>query len=216
MEKYFISWAEKQLNSTAIATREPHGDQSTVYHLATKTDNYFLKIGLGLTKERERLEWLNERVSVPKVIGFTHIEDKDALLLSAIEGINLSKLSKKWPTDKIIKKLVEALYQFHSTNTRDCPFGAEGKDMVLVHGDACLPNFIFQGDALSGYIDLGNVQINVPEIDFSAAIWSLQYSLGPGYGTKFLKEYGAQNVTEQFAEELKLRYEDTQKGRGLF
>lgn len=215
MEQLFINWVERQLDGNVVATKEPHGDQSEVYHLVSPKGNFFLKIASELDKERKRLEWLDGKLPIPKVIGFTHIEDKDALLLSAIEGINLAKLTKEWPPDKVIKKLTEALHQFHSTDIKDCPFGTTGAGKVLVHGDACLPNFIFQGDTFSGYIDLGDVEINVPEIDFSAAIWSLQYNLGPGYGLKFLKEYGVKDVTEELAEKLRLHYEDMQKEWGL-
>jgi kanamycin kinase/aminoglycoside 3'-phosphotransferase-2 len=215
MEQFFIEWTQKQLGGGAVITKEPHGDQSTVYHFAAPKGNYFLKIAPGLSKERERLGWLGKKLPVPKVIGFTQDEDKDALLLSAIEGVNLAKLAKEWAPDKIARKLAEALRQFHATDIEDCPFGTVGTDKVLVHGDACLPNFIFQGDTLSGYIDLGDVTIDNPEIDFSAAVWSLQHNLGPGYGLKFLNEYGMEGATEELVEKLRLRYVDMQKEWGL-
>lgn len=87
---------------------------------------------------------------------------------------------------------------------------------MLVHGDACLPNFIFQGEKFSGYIDLGDLMVAKPEIDFAAAIWSLQYNLGPGHGKRFLEKYGVQNVTDEMVEKLRLQYEDTQKEWGLW
>lgn len=215
MEQVFIDWAEKKLGIDVVVTKEPHGDQSTVYHLASPHGNYFLKIAFGLEKERERLEWLAGKLPIPPVIGFTKIEDKDALLLSAIEGDNLAKLKKKWPADKVIKKLAEALLEFHAVSTKDCPFGKLGPGKVLVHGDACLPNFIFNGDIFSGFIDLGDMRIDDVEVDLSAAVWSLQHNLGPGYGMNFLKEYGAKDATDELAERLRLRYENMQKEWGL-
>jgi kanamycin kinase/aminoglycoside 3'-phosphotransferase-2 len=215
MEQFFIDWVKKQLRESVEIKREPHGDQSDVYHLVAPKGNYFLKIAPTLTKERERLVWLDGKLPVPRVIGFTRAGEKDGLLLSAVEGVDLAKLGKEWPVDKVVKKLAEALRRFHSTAAKDCPFGIASKNMVLVHGDACLPNFIFKGDALSGYVDLGDVRVDFPEVDFSAAIWSLQHNLGPGYGLKFLKEYGIKNATEKLAEELRLHYEDMREAWGL-
>jgi kanamycin kinase len=215
MQQSFIEWAQKQLGGGAVATKKPHGDQSDVYNLVTQKGSFFLKIAPELAKERERLEWLNGKLPVPKVIGSTHSEDKDALLLSAIEGMDLAKLKKEWAADKVIHKLAEVLREFHATDTTGCLFGNPGLGKVLIHGDACLPNFIFKDDKFSGYIDLGDMRIDVPEVDLSAAVWSLQYNLGPGYGLKFLKEYGVKNATEELVEELRLHYEDAQKEWGL-
>lgn len=215
MKKVFTHWAEKELGSNIVVTKEPHGDQSTVYRLATPRGNYFLKIASELENERERLEWLAGKLPVPRVIGFIKIEDQDALLLSAIEGLNLAKLKKEWPSDRVIHKLAEALLQFHAVGINDCPFGEPGLGKILVHGDACLPNFIFKGGIFSGFIDLGDMRIDDVEVDLSAAIWSLQHNLGPGYGLKFLREYGVKNPTDELAEKLRLRYEDVQKNWGL-
>jgi|SRR3989344_3612881 len=215
LEQKIIDWAEAQLKTRATVSKEEYGDQSKVFRFHTPNGNYFLKLGTGLGKERERLEWLNRKLPVPKVIGFTKIDDKDALLLSAIEGKNLAVLSKEWPSEKVVDKLVKALHQFHAIDPKNCPFGNFEASKVLVHGDACLPNFIFQGDNFCGYIDLGNLVVASPEIDFSAAIWSLQYNLGVGYGAIFLKKYGVENVTDEMVEKLRLKYEDMQKEWGL-
>ena len=215
IEEYFIAWADKQLGGNTAANKEAYGDVSAVYRIKASDKNYFLKIGSGLAKERDRLEWIGEKLPVPRAIGFTHIEDTDGLLLSEIEGVNLAELSKTWAADKVIDKLTEALHQFHAADAKNCPFGNTGPGKVLVHGDACLPNFVFKGNKLSGYIDLGDVRIDSPETDLSAAVWSLQYNLGPGHGLKFLAQYGVKNATESLVEELRVQYEKMQKEWGL-
>lgn len=204
LEQKIIDWAETRLKTSATVIKEEYGDQSKVFRFHAPSGNYFLKIGKGLDKERKRLEWLGGKLLIPKVFGFATFDDEDALLLSAIEGRNLAALSKEWPAEKVVDKLVEALRQFHSVDAKNCPFGSFELNKVLVHGDACLPNFIFQGDNFSGYIDLGDSMVASPEIDFSAAIWSLQYNLGTGYGAMFLKKYGVENVTEELVEKLRL------------
>lgn len=211
----FIHWAKKQLGDIDVITKEKHGDQSEVFRLQAASGNFFLKISKNLEKERDRLEWLKGKLPVPNVIGFIKIDDKDALLLSAIEGENLAVLSKKWSAERVIDSLAEALKRFHSVDMENCPFGIFDENKVLVHGDACLPNFIFQNDNFSGYIDLGDMEIGDSEIDLAAAVWSLQYNLGFGCGLRFLEKYGVKTATEELVEKLRLQYEDMQRKWGL-
>ncbi len=89
----------------------------------------------------------------------------------------------------------------------DWPFGGCGS--VLVHGDACLPNFLFSAEQLSGYIDVGNMALGEPEVDLAAAVWSLQYNLGHGYGLEFLSKYGVEQPDEEEVERLRQLYEST-------
>ncbi|MDP3770341.1 MAG: phosphotransferase [bacterium] len=213
-EQQFIDWAKEQLHEVVDVVKEGYGDQCKVFKLRAADGSYFLKVGAKLEKERDRLAWLQGKLSVPKVIGFTNIDDKDALLLPAVEGKNLAALSKEWPPEKIVDKLAATLQQFHAVDPKNCPFGTFEEGKVLVHGDACLPNFIFQGDNFSGYIDLGDLMVASPEVDFSAAIWSLQYNLGSGYGGMFLEKYGVESVTDELVEKLRLKYEDMQKEWG--
>jgi len=215
MPEQFINWAKKQLGDTIIVSKELHGDQSNVFRIQTSEINYFLKVSKNLEKERDRLGWLKGKLPIPEVIGFKKIDGKEALLLSAIEGDNLAVLSKKWPAEKVVDSLAEALKRFHSVDMKNCPFGIFDENKVLVHGDACLPNFIFQNDNFSGYIDLGDMEIGDPEIDLAAAIWSLQYNLGAGHGLRFLEKYGVKNATEELVEKLRLQYEDMQQKWGL-
>jgi aminoglycoside 3'-phosphotransferase-2 len=174
-----------------------------------------LKIGKDLERERQRLEWLNGKLAVPNVVDFMESGNQSALLLSAIEGRNLAVLKNEWPAEKIVDRLAQVIKEFHAVDASNCPFGNLEAGKVLVHGDACLPNFIFNGDNFSGYIDLGDATIGDREIDFAAAIWSLQYNLGKGYGLSFLQKYGVENAAEEVVEKLRLKYEEMQKNWGL-
>ncbi|HWQ60247.1 MAG TPA: phosphotransferase [Candidatus Fimivivens sp.] len=205
-----VEWAKSLTGDGVSVSKEKYGDQSSVLRLNLLTDTFFLKIGKGLAMERDRLEWLEKKVSVPRVIGYTEIDGHEALLLSAIEGKNLAELKKEWSAEKVVDALVIALKRFHSVNVKDFPFGVAGAGKVLVHGDACLPNFLFAEDGRFGYVDVGGTAVDDVEADFSAAIWSLHYNLGPGYGAMFLKRYGIGNVADEYVETLRLRYEDKQ------
>jgi aminoglycoside phosphotransferase len=160
------------------------------------------------------LQWLDSRLPVPKVVGFIQLEGQDGLLLSSIPGTNLAVLRSEWSVEKVIDKLVEALHRFHVTATHDCPFGTPASGAILVHGDACLPNFMFLGDRLSGYVDLAQAGIDNCEIDLSAAIWTLQYNLGSDYGVVFLKKYGVENASEELVKALRLQYEQPRRNGG--
>jgi len=61
--------------------------------------------------------------------------------------------------------------------------------MVLVHGDYCLPNVLFEGDRCH-YLDVGEAGVGDRYIDSVAGIWSLRYNYGKGNVENLLKEYG--------------------------
>jgi aminoglycoside phosphotransferase len=210
-----IDWAKKQLQEDVTISKETHGDRSDVFILSTPYKKYFLKAGNDLKKEYHRLLWLEGRLPAPKVIAFKAIDDCEALLLSGIKGKNLKVLSKEWAPEKVVTKIAEAIQKFHNTSIADCPFGSIKDGNILIHGDASLPNFIFEGDTFSGYIDLGDTTIGNKETDFAAVIWSLQYNLGKGYGKMFLERYGITDITEEEVETLRLKYEDMQEAWGL-
>ncbi len=215
LSKEHITWIEKQLGDRAATSKEPHGDQSDVFRVVTLKGNYFLKVAPALSKERDRLLWLKDKLPVPKVVAFSKIGENDLLLMTAVEGMNLAILSKSWLKEKVVEKLAEVLLTFHSTDTTGCPFGNKSGGNVLVHGDACLPNFIFQNDTFSGYIDLGDLRVDHQEVDLAAACWSLNYNLGPGYGAQFLKKYGISEANEEMVEKLVRQYKEMQKTWGL-
>lgn len=211
-----LNWATVILPNLTNIQKARHGDQSFVYHLEADSGKYVLKIAKNLEGEREHLTWLSGKTLVPEVVDFKSFEDTDALLMTELPGKNLASHKADWEPEAIVDRLAFAIRAFHSIDFSDCPFGSHGEGKFLVHGDACLPNFIFDGDRFSGYIDLGDMRIDYPEADLSAAVWSLQFNeLGVGYGTRFLKAYGYHDSSEQEVERLRLQYEETQRAWGL-
>ena len=67
---------------------------------------------------------------------------------------------------------------------------------ALIHGDACLPNFILKDAAtFSCFIDLGLAGLSDRHLDLYWAIWSLTYNLSdPQYAELFLDYYGRKDV----------------------
>ncbi|MEM7375592.1 MAG: phosphotransferase [Bacteroidota bacterium] len=204
----YVNWAKQFLDCDCGVEKETQGDQSDVYKLTTPSQNYFLKVASALEKERVRLEWLAGKLPVPRVIALIRMEDKDALLMTEVKGESLARLGKKISPKDTVSKLAAAIRDFHSIDISSCPFGKKGDGKVLVHGDACLPNFIYRDGELSAYIDLGDMQVADKNVDLAAAVWSLHYNLGKGYGLAFLKEYGVKDATENLVNKLYDLYEN--------
>ena len=208
-DQIYLDWAQDLLNDTFDASKHISSPSNSVYELKNNRISYFLKIGSNLEAEYKRLVWLEDKTLSPHPISFKVFEDKEALLISGIEGFNLYYLSQFWDMDILIKRYAEAILNFHSIAIADCPFGVAHNHTVLTHGDACLPNLIFTREGeFKGFIDLGDMKIDDKEIDLAAAIWSLQFNLGAGYGQKFLSEYGIDNPSQEMVDRLWHLYND--------
>lgn len=66
---------------------------------------------------------------------------------------------------------------------------------VLLHGDYCLPNILFEDWQPSGFIDLGAAGIGDPHIDLFWGAWTLRYNLGTDeYRETFFSAYGRDRI----------------------
>ena len=61
------------------------------------------------------------------------------------------------------------------------------KDKVLLHGDFCLPNILYDGKAF-GFIDLGDMGRGDPWLDYAWCLWSLDYNLKTSRYRKLMLE----------------------------
>lgn len=64
------------------------------------------------------------------------------------------------------------------------------EDLVLCHGDYCFPNVLVEGDAVTGYLDLGELGVADRWWDVAVGSWSTAWNVGPGWETLFLDAYG--------------------------
>lgn len=73
--------------------------------------------------------------------------------------------------------------------------GCELECNTLLHGDYCLPNVIFNGDSLSGFIDVGNGGIGDRHIDLFWGAWTLMFNLKTDkYKDIFFDAYGRSDI----------------------
>ena len=206
-----IKWAREHLGNPSFfeVQRIRSAEKNKVFKIdAGDHGKFVLKQGPDLIREKERLLWLDGKLPVPKVIGWRSENGQDELLMSYTEGEDLAKLSDKLSSEDLINHLAQALRLIHSLETTDYPFDKAGDNTVFIHGDACLPNFIFRDDTLRGIIDVGHARLGDIKIDLAAAVWSLEHNIGKDLGLAFLKAYGFPNPAKEDLEELKQIYKN--------
>ncbi len=204
----YVDWALRVLDRPCIVTSVRSGAHSSVYKLVGEDESWFVKISDDLSIEIEKLKWLQgTELETPKLVAQNIIKTPQAILISGIPGCDLAELSVTQPKELIVNQLAESLKQFHGADASKCPFKAYIPGDKLVHGDACLPNFIYDNGKFAGYVDLMDMGVGDVEVDLSAAIWSLQFNLGPGYGHMFLEEYGHDVITDDEVARLYNMYE---------
>ena len=64
------------------------------------------------------------------------------------------------------------------------------EDLVVCHGDYCLPNVLISGGAASGFVDLGRLGVADRWLDIAVGSWSVTWNLGPGWEDLFFASYG--------------------------
>ncbi|WP_283137128.1 phosphotransferase [Rhizohabitans arisaemae] len=202
-------WVAETLGERPTAWRQVLGREENTVHRLTLTGGecVYLKVSAeDLTAERDRLTWFAGRIPIPEVRGWHAFDDVECLLTTELPGEDLTRHLAR-PLD-VVRLLARALRRIHSLDPDDCPFGTAAPDSAVTHGDACLPNILIDGLAVTGYIDLGDAGLAPPEVDLAAALWSLDHNFGDGdrLGRAFLAEYGLPELSDAEIRRLRDSY----------
>jgi len=66
----------------------------------------------------------------------------------------------------------------------------EHEDIVVCHGDYCVPNILIRDWRVAGFVDLGALGVADRWYDLAIALWSVTRNMGPGWEDLFLESYG--------------------------
>ncbi|MBB4095041.1 aminoglycoside 3'-phosphotransferase [Ochrobactrum pecoris] len=72
----------------------------------------------------------------------------------------------------------------------------ENEDIVVTHGDACLPNFMMDKNGFTGFIDCGRLGLADRHQDLALTCWSIRYNLGEEWVKPFLDTYGGPAIDD--------------------
>ena len=173
----------------------------------------FLKVSqLGqrasLADERERMEWAATWLPVPRVLDHGSDGYDEWLLTSGLPGLNAVDEALRADPRRLVPLLAEGLRRFHEAlPVGGCPFDGRGgrdrrppgeEELVVCHGDYCLPNVLIEDWRVSGFVDLGEMGVADRWADLTMGAWSCTRNLGPGWEELFLASYGvAPNVAKR-------------------
>ncbi len=85
--------------------------------------------------------------------------------------------------ERVGRSPASLLAELHATRPR-------AEDLVLIHGDYCLPNVVIADWALSGFIDLGRCGVADRYHDLAQAARSIARNLGSAWVAPFFTAYG--------------------------
>lgn len=157
--------------------------------------------GFSLAAERERLEWAAVFHPVPAVLDHGADAEGEWMLTRAIDAASAVTLASD-PRAAAVA-LGEGLRALHENLPVEwCAFdwsaesrgGADAPpidQLVVAHGDACLPNtLVDSGGRWVAHVDLGSLGLADRWADLSVASMSLDGNVGEGWQREFFAAYG--------------------------
>lgn len=168
-----------------------------------------LTTGIDLALERERLDWLAGRHPAPKVLAYDTDANAQWLVTQALPGGYAVGDEWRARRSEAIAAIAHGLQVMHRVPVDDFPSQWTKASWVnrtpehlgprppidgpvLVHGDACAPNTLIDGDGQwLGNVDFGDLAVGDRWADLAIASLSLDWNFGEGHQDEFFAAYGA-------------------------
>lgn len=109
--------------------------EAKVYKIEAEIENYYLKIKTidkfyNLKREKEVYEFLNGKISVPKVLYYDKVDNIEYLLISEIKGNILSFEAMNNHPKNVVKIMAKALRRLHNISIDNCNLSTTTEDML--------------------------------------------------------------------------------------
>ena len=175
------------------------GDQVVLFE-----KRFILKISTDmerLSRERERIDWLSERIPSSRTVCFIQTADRAYYLRTYLDGDNLCAKRFRENPALLIEMLCKAVALLRSLDDQHCPFAStDSEGDGFVHGDLCLPNVLVNDrNEIAGFIDLDNAGRGDPWYDYAWMLWSLSYNLKTSdYNAALLEALGIPYCEEKY------------------
>ena len=166
-----------------------------------------------LKTEAQRMTWAGKFIRVPEVLSCEEQADGQLLITAALHGHRAASSLGKSDPARSAHAVGHGLRQMHDAlPIGACPFdwdlesriqhlpadqqaefldNAPELDLVVCHGDACLPNTIITDDhEFSAHVDLGMLGLADRWADLAIAAWSTEWNYGPGFEQYVYAGYG--------------------------
>ncbi len=183
------------------------------------SNQYILKISLDkkrLRKEKEKTDWLYDRIHGMKSIAYKETQEKAYYLRTCLQGNSLISKELLANPPLLIKNVTRAVDLLRSLDKENCPFLSDSQGNHFIHGDLCLPNIYVNHETI-GFIDLDNSGLGDVWSDYAWLLWSFEFNLRTRKWTPVLleslnlkmdeKKYN-QYISKESQERLKRRLED--------
>ena len=182
--------------------------------------------------EAAALRYLQGKTHVPRLLLYVEHEDCQYMVTEALNGLPFIDEQILERPEALIHMLAGALRELHALDVSTCPIDQRlaaklhswdlepdllaelsrdrpEEDLVVTHGDACLPNFFAHNGVYTGCIDLGDAGVCDRWQDLALSLWSLQYNLETKkWGRPFLDAYGIRPDRQKIEYFLRLNLMD--------
>lgn len=114
---YGFSWEPITIGHSEAMTFLLKGSHANLY-LKVQARNSVEPLSI----EKEKLEWLEGKLPVPRVLFYGEDEENEYLLMSEIKGVNASDQSHRKNLPSVLESLGSGLKAIHLVCVDDCPF----------------------------------------------------------------------------------------------